>query len=86
VVHEVPVHLRQPRSLVYSCLVPEKPPLPPVGSEKRQTVNCSRKMRLGEAVWGSFSMMYFVTSGGYPDTLAPYRAPCQWNILARSIT
>jgi hypothetical protein len=25
------------------------------------------------------------TWGGCPDTLAPYRAPCEWNILARSI-
>ena len=27
-----------------------------------------------------------LTWGGYPDTLASCRAPCQWNILARSIT
>jgi hypothetical protein len=27
-----------------------------------------------------------LTWGGYPDTLAPCRAPCEWNILARSIT
>jgi hypothetical protein len=26
-----------------------------------------------------------LTWGGYPDTLAPCRAPCEWNILARSI-